>query len=209
MFPTTQNSMTDLSASLANSKVNTTSAGSGSKAFIQFNYKDGSFVFGRDKLDITGERLVINTYSFTHGWVLWVKGSPKKITRSFVDDLPEPMPSVDQEHPSEARGVEARFMDDEETILSFETSSYGGRKGCDDLLNACKAKSGQGETRYLFPVVELSSESYKAKQGGTIHNPVFKVVDWMDMEGNVEGEAKHLEAPEPEPEAPVRRRRSA
>jgi len=110
------------------------------------------------------------------------------------------------DQPSESRGFEARFEDDPETVLVFETSSYGGRKGCDNLLNAIRIRSAGGEQEYLFPVVQLSSESYKAKQGGTIHNPLFNIVGWMNQEGELEGNTAKLDAPE---EPVTRRRRNA
>lgn len=216
MFPTTQNSITDLSSALAHSKVVETQSGAG-KAFIQFKFETGSFEYGRDKLDITGDRIVVNTMSFTHGWVLWVDGKNDKVVRSFIEDLPAPMPGREDKDgdfcsPAEARGFEARFEDDNEALLVFETSSYGGRKGVDDLLNKVRARSGQGEKQFLFPVVELTAdEPYKGKKGKMIYNPLFKVVAWMDQDGNLEGEAaRSIEAPaEEEAEKPVRRRRSA
>lgn len=216
MFPTTQNKITDLSTALKQSKVQQTTTTAG-KAFIRFDFKTGDFSFGRDQEEITGDEIVVNTTSFTHGWVLWVNGSPQKVMRSFVEQLPEPMPAVGADQPSEARGFEARFEDDEDTVLVFESNSFGGRKGVDNLLHEVMMKSGSGEEVYLYPVVKLDSESYKAKQGGTVHNPIFKVVDWVDQDGNRESDAKKLgsnaeEAAEPAAEAeeaPRRRRRNA
>lgn len=213
MFPTTQNSFTDLSQALQESKINTTVVGISGKAFMKFDYKTGDYTFGRDHEEITDEEIVINTYSFIHGWVLWVNGKPTKINAPFTKELPPPPEPVAGNEAAESRGFEARFIDDDETILVFEISSYGGRKGCDDLLNQIKARAGQGETRFLFPKVRLTSESYKAQQGGTIHNPVFEVVEWLDQEGNSQKDEKQLppaaeETQEAETEeAPPRRRR--
>lgn len=210
MFPTTQSSITDLSSALAQSKVHHADNSSAGKAFLKFNFKDGSFTFGRDQEDITGEEIVVNVATFAHGWTLWVNGQPQKVMRSFVEQLPEPMPSVDGNQPSESRGFEARFPEeDDDTILVFETNSFGGRKGADKLLTEVSIRSASGEAEYLYPVVRLTSESYKSKQGSTIHNPVFEVVGWMNQEGVRQGETARVEAPESEPEeeTPVRRRR--
>lgn len=208
MFPTVNTaSITDLSTALASSKVQGESSNSG-KAFIRFDFKTGSFSFGRDQEDITGDEIIINTTSFVHGWVLWVNGSPQKVLRSFIEDLPPPMPNgADGSQPSESRGFEARFEDDPDTVLVFETSSYGGRAGCDKLLNAIRIRSAGGESEFLFPVVKLESESYKAKQGGTIHNPVFEIVGWVNQAGEAEEQTAKLDAPAEE--EPVRRRRKA
>lgn len=210
MFPTVQNSIGSLSDALTHSKVNTTSS-AGGKAFMKFDFKSGDFTFGRDAEEITGDEIVVNSYSFQHGWMLWVNSQPSKEMRSFTEDMPPAMPAVEGNQPSEARSFEARFEDDAETILSFETNSYGGRSGCDALLKAVTERAGQGETEYLFPVVTLDSESYKAKQGATIHNPMFNVVGWV----NAEGERQEAEAPKLEQQAeeteeqPTRRRRRA
>lgn len=210
MFPTTQSSITDLSSALAQSKVHHADNSSAGKAFLKFNFKDGSFTFGRDQEEITGEEIVVNVATFAHGWTLWVNGQPQKVMRSFVEQLPEPMPSVDGNQPSESRGFEARFPEaDDDTILVFETNSFGGRKGADKLLTEVSIRSASGEAEYLYPVVRLTSESYKSKQGSTIHNPVFEVVGWMNQDGVRQGETARVEAPESEPEeeTPVRRRR--
>lgn len=210
MFPTTQSSITDLSSALAQSKVHHADNSAAGKAFLKFNFKDGSFTFGRDQEEITGEEIVVNVATFAHGWTLWVNGQPQKVMRSFVEQLPEPMPSVDGNQPSESRGFEARFPEeDDDTILVFETNSFGGRKGADKLLTEVSIRSASGEAEYLYPVVRLTSESYKSKQGSTIHNPVFEVVGWMNQDGVRQGETARVEAPESEPEeeTPVRRRR--
>jgi len=214
MFPTAQNSATDIQAMLAASRVQETQQTTGSVAFIQFKFKTGNFVFGKEQEDITGETIAVNVASFRHGWTLWTGGKPKKVQASFTQDLPMPMPSENGDSPTESRGFDAAFLDDEDTILTFESNSYGGRKGADALLNAVKIRSASGEANFLFPVVKLDSESYKAQQGGTIHNPVFTVVDWMDQAGNVESDTAKLtsdtteEASEEEVQ-PKRRRRAA
>jgi len=207
MFPTAKTSFGNISTALKNAEIPTESL-AGSKAFLRFDFKTGRFFFGRDQEEVTGDKLVLNIASFTHGWTLWINGKPQKVQTPFSEPIPNPMAPVDGTDPSESRGFEARFMDDENTIVAFETSSYGGRKGCDAILGEAIVRARSG-SEYLFPVVELESESYKAQQGGTIHNPVFKAVDWMDQEGNLESGTASLDAPEePEEEAaPVRRRR--
>lgn len=212
MFPTTQANITDLSTALKQSKVDQTGGNAG-KAFLKFEFRTGKFFFGRDQEEVTGEKIIVNTHSFVHGWILWHNKQPNKVVRSFVEPLPEPMPAMGNDQPSEARGFEARFEDDDDTIISFETNSYGGRKGADNLLQEVMLKSAGGEEAFLFPVVKLTSESYEAKQGGVIHNPIFKVVDWCDIDGNLESEngTKKLAGEQAdvsgEEEQPVRRRR--
>lgn len=215
MFPTTSNSVTDLQSALKQSQVQET-AGEGGKAFLKFGFQTGSFEFGRDKEDITGEQIVINIASFRHGWTMWVNKSPKKVQASFTDPLPMPPAAEAGNEPTESRGFEAAFLDeDDDTIITFETNSFGGRKGADNVLTAVKTRASSGEANFLFPVVELTSESYQSKQGSTIHNPVFKIVDWMDQEGNMESATAKIAAPVEEESAeveeaqPKRRRKRA
>src|SRR5690554_1716822 len=168
MFPTTQSTITDLSSALAHSKIQNAGNSSAGKAFLKFNFKDGSFTFGRDQEDITGEEIVVNVATFAHGWTLWVNSQPQKVMRSFVEPLPDPMPAVDGNQPSESRGFEARFPEeDDDTILVFETNSFGGRKGADKLLTEVSVRSASGEAEYLYPVVRLTSESYKRSEEHT------------------------------------------
>jgi len=212
MFPSTQVNTGDLRSALQNSQVQETSS-SGSNAFMKFDYKTGGFTFGRDNEDISGEEIVVNIATFKHGWTIWAEGKPHKTVVPFTAPLPLEPASIGDNHASESRSFEARFLDDDETILQFDINSYGGRKGCDALLNAVKVRASIENETHLFPVVKLDNESYKSKQGSTIHNPVFTVVNWMDDEGNLFEQTPQLEAqPEPEPEpapAPKRRRRKA
>lgn len=211
MFPTTQSNIKDLSSALAQSKVHQTGNSSAGKAFLKFGFEDGSYTFGRDQVEVTGEQVVINVATFCHGWTLWVNGSAQKVMRSFFENLPDPMPSVDGNQPSESRAFEARFLDeDDDTVLVFETNSFGGRKGADNILKEVSIRSASGESEYLYPIVKLSSESYKSKQGRTIHNPVFGVVGWMNQAGEIQGGVLKVEEQKELPleETPVRRRRA-
>lgn len=209
MFPTTQNSASSLAAALVESQIQETTSGAG-KAFMKFDFKTGSFSFGRENEDITGEEIVINANSLAHGWVLWVNGSAQKTLVPFNQPIPEQMASVGSDQPSAARAFEAAFLEEgDDTILVFETNSYGGRQGFDSLLSQLKGRALQGETEYLYPLVSLASTSYKHKQGNTIHNPDFKVVAWLDVNGNRQEEVSAIGVDESEETAPVRRRRKA
>ena len=220
MFPSEVQDTTDLKSMLLASQI-TDSGAEGGKAFIRFDFESGEYTFGRDKEDITGEEIAINIRTFMHGWVIWSNGTPHKTVAHFTKPMPpEPAP-MGGDMPSQSRGFEARFIDDAETVIVFSSNSFGGRKGCDKLLKEVMAKAGAGEAEYLFPVVELSSESYpNAKRGGKLtYNPKFVVTGWRNAEGveqgapqaKIETKAKApTPAPEPEvKEAPKRRRRKS
>ena len=205
MFPSTQSNTKDLSAMLAVSKVTNTASDGAGKAFVKFDFESGSFAYGRDGVDITGDEIIVNTQTIMHGWTLWSGGKPDKIKVSFVEDLPAPMAPIGQDHPAESRSFDARFEDDPETLLDFSTNSMGGRKGVDALLDTIKIRSAGGEDNFLYPVVELTSESYpNAKRGGKMtYNPKFKIVDWVDAEGTRESATPKLAAVKTEAPAEV------
>jgi hypothetical protein len=222
MFPSTQSNTRDLSAALAASKVVSTGAGDAGKAFVKFDFESGSYVYGRDGIDITGDEIVVNTQAIMHGWTLWSGGKPTKVKAHFSDPLPEPPAPIGADFPAEARSFDARFEDDADTVLDFSTNSMGGRKGVDALLATIILRSAGGEKNFLYPVVELDSESYaNAKRGGKMtYNPRFTIVDWVDADGIRESATPKLaavpevEAPEPSEDAPVeapkkRRRKKA
>ena len=193
-FPTTQN---PLSSMLSASKVTAPAIGADSgTAYMNFDSKTGKHAFGKMREDITEEIVVVNIASFTHGWTLWSNGRPTKVSAPFTETLPEPMATVGNDHPSESRAFEARFEDDEGTVLAFATNTAGGRKGCDAMLGEAKIRSLGGEKDFLYPVVKLSSENYvNKKQGGALtYNPKFDVIDWANGAGDYESDTPKLEA---------------
>jgi hypothetical protein len=224
MFPTTQNSATDLTSMLTHSKVEQDVDNGAGKAFLNFSGKQGEYSFGKEKEDVLGETLVVNTPTFRHGWALWVDRACTSISVPFVQDLPMPPASVPNKQgtpqsPSESRGFDAAFLDDPDTIVAFDCSTLGGRRATDGLLNAVKIRSASGEVNFLFPIIKLEKEDYIAGHGSKVYNPVFTITGWMDQAGNVEGNTAELAAPQtaeaeeqtPDKEEvqPKRRRRAA
>lgn len=199
-FPTVVGA-SELADALTQSKINETAA-SGGVSFLQFAYLTGEYSLGVDKDDVTGDEIIVNTPTIKHGWILWSGGRPQKSLVPFTADLPMAMPPVGDDYPAEGRSFEAAMADDGEPI-SFDSSSYGGRKGVDVLLGKIKAEAATG-SKFLYPKCKLTSESYpNKKQGGKIcHNPVFEIVAWCDVDGNEAGATPAIEAPA-EAEAPA------
>ena len=211
-FPTTQN---PLSSMLSASKVTAPAIGADSGiAYMNFDSKTGKHAFGKMREDVTEEIVVVNIASFTHGWTLWSNGKPTKVSAPFTETLPEPMAPIGNDHPSESRAFEARFEDDEGTVLAFATNTAGGRKGCDVMLDTAKLRSLGGEKDFLYPVVKLSSENYvNKKQGGALtYNPKFDVIDWANGAGDYESDTPKLQATVEEVEevveAPAKKKRT-
>tara|TARA_R110000737_G_C14406401_1_gene455158 strand:+ start:84 stop:464 length:381 start_codon:yes stop_codon:yes gene_type:complete len=93
------------------------------------------------------------------------------------------MESIGEDVPAEARSFQGALVDNGD-MLSFDTNSYGGRKGVDTLLGAIKSHAAEG-SQFLYPKIKLSSESYaNKKRGGKLtYNPLFEIVSWFDENG--------------------------
>ena len=219
-FPTVMNP-SDLSTALAGSKVQETTGMAGF-SFLKMDFESGEWLLGQDGDIVTGDEVLVNTTTIQHGWILWSGGRPNKAFVGFTQPLPIAMDSIGDDTPSEARSFQGALIDDGE-MLSFDTNSYGGRKGVDVLLGKIKAHSAEG-SKHLYPKVKLTSESYaNSKRGGKLtHNPVFEIVAWCDNEGNEEGAAPtqiaaqsdaepdaEADAPAEEPKKRQRRKRNA
>lgn len=232
MLPQIQNAGGLVSA-LQEAKVEVTQAGEG-ELFTKFDYKTGDFLMGRDAENIVDETVLVHTDSISHGWVIWNDGKPIKTLVNFTQALPpQPDPiatgkinqATKQEiinYPSESRGILFATDDGLQTIM--EGSSYGVRKGVDNLLQTIRQRAmDPANADYLYPKVKLGNESYEQATYGTVFNPTFTVVAWCDNGGNEQGETKKIAAketktaPVEEPveevvekkAAPKRRRRSA
>jgi hypothetical protein len=101
----------------------------------------------------------------------------------------------------EDKGMEARYT----------TTSVGGKKGVQALAVAIATQVEKDQSKPV-PVVELGKEHYTHKSYGRIYTPVFKVLEWVGMDGEAPTEEapKEIEAPvavEAETTAPARRRR--
>jgi len=199
MLPVIKGSVADLASSFKVAQVNTQGASEGTLAgFLKFDFKVGSWSFGRDGDDVTEDYVAINIRTFAHGWKLYANGNFTSVLVAITEAEPPCPPPVGDKHASAARAFAGAFWDNGKPgeQLIFETNSYGGRKAVNDLIEAVKSKVMSGGT-FLFPVVQLNSDSYKnQKHGSTIHNPVFKIVDWADENGVAESKQVNAEAPE-------------
>jgi hypothetical protein len=205
----------------------------GGTPFMSFDSKrTGEWLFGVEKEPCTGETFALDLTTLKHGWVQWHQ---KKANRRLVPinaakpERQEDIHYTDSkgrsqvDEANEARSLEGTFEDG--TRFLYETNSYGGRKAVDSVLEQLFIRAAQNSP-FLFPHVELNSESYDHKEWGKLWNPQLTVTAWYDESGNEEGETATLAAPEqaqeeqadPEPEAPAeapaatttrRRRRTA
>jgi hypothetical protein len=94
----------------------------------------------------------------------------------------------------------------------FTTTSVGGKRAVQSLAVAIAGQVDTDQAKPV-PVVELDTEHYQHKSYGRIYTPIFKVLEWVSINGDepapaaVEAAAP-APAPAPEPAAaPAGRRR--
>lgn len=202
---------------LRGNKVQQTAAGGG--AFIRFDAKrTGEWVYGMEAEPVTGDVFSLDVASLKHGYVQWHMKKANRLMVPINQPLPEPQepihytdakgkPQVDEAN--EARSFEGSFEDG--VKFNFEGSTFGARKAIDAMLAELFTRAAAGSV-FIFPQVELGTNSYDHAQFGKVYEPVLTCVAWFDGEGNPEGDAapaieQKAEEPEPEPEAPKKRRR--
>ena len=230
-------STTSLAEAVSKSQVQQTNTSGGGTVFCKFGAYDGTFLFGRDAEDISGETVMVHTDSMAHGWTCWSDGQPEKQLVNFTEPLP-PRPApitgtrIDPKtgQPEINYYTECRalmFVTDDGINTILEGNSHGIRSGFDDLLMKIKQRAADpANAEYLYPKVVLKSTSYenKYKKGEFIYNPVFDVVSWCNVEGEAQEEVAKIapkrkkakavpveqepeEEPEEEPKAKPIRRR--
>lgn len=170
--------------------------------------KTGHWVFGADQTEVEeGSLWAINPYSFVHGYICWGDG---EVLGEKMVPVSQPLPELDPAPPQSKRGWEVQVGmslkclsgDDKGMEARYSTTSVGGKRAVQQLALVIAEQVDKDETKPV-PVVTLGKEHYTHKSYGRIYTPVFKITEWMGMEG---GEPAADEASEPETR---RRRRGA
>jgi hypothetical protein len=211
---------TQLSAGIAESRA-TTVLGGGMPLLKMA--KSGEWLFGQNNVDVQpGSRWVVNIVSLMHGYVCWVDNGPgNKNTKEGEVMVPMTQPKPMKPPPlkgtefKEQRSFQAKCLDGEDrgTEVQYNTNSDGGLKAFDRLaltvqktLDAYRQQP-HGSPAYVFPVLKLDSEFYDDIRYGRIYKPIFEIVGWADMRGNLAGERPKPESAAPPAAAPKRVRK--
>jgi len=207
-----------LMSGIAESKASTIVAGGGKDLLRML--KSGEWVFGQSNEEVQpGSRWVANVMSFAHGWCCWVEGGPGQknelrgeIMVSMAKSKPPCPAPVDGTPYKEQRVFDLKCLDgaDAGTEVTHKVGSIGGMRATLDLLDKVRGRLATNP-RYSCPVLTLGNDHYDHTKWGRIYTPVFEVVGWADINGNLEGAAaKPLPqaAPAAEPQTkPVRQRK--
>jgi hypothetical protein len=179
--------------------------------------KTGHWVFGADQTEIEdGSKWAVNPFSFVHGFIAWGDG---EVLGEKMVSVSDPLPELDSAPPGAKKGWETQVGmslkcisgEDEGMEARFTTTSVGGKRAVQTLAVAIAAQVDADQAKPV-PVVELDTEHYQHKSYGRIYTPVFKVLEWVSINGDETAKEPPaaVEAPkQPEPAPTGRRRRAA
>lgn len=203
----TQDLADRLLAGIEESQATTLVAGGG-KDLIRLDKSDGNWVIGQaDDPVQDGSKWCINILSICHGWICWsdYEGTRKNERLGEVMvPMSEPKPVKPQPIEGfpfgEQRSFEAVCLNGEDAgaEVMFKNGSTGTLKGFKKLEDAIKTQL-RADRAYPCPVIQFKSDSYKHAAYGKIHNPVFAVVGWANLDGEEKESVGEPEAPPPDP----------
>lgn len=177
--------------------------------------KTGEWMYGQEGMEVepNKDEFAINPFSFQHGFICW---KDEAVVGERMVPISNPLPAREDLGETGASWDEQLRFDlqtvgDEAPVeLLYKITSHGGKKAvrklAAEIVNRISAGSG-----YIVPVVTLDNDYYKHKKYGKIFTPIFNIVTWMNLEGEVETMAaagRALEAPAEE-EAPVEKPKSS
>ena len=184
--------------------------------------KTGHWVFGADQTEIEdGSQWAINPFSFVHGFIAWGDG---EVLGERMASVSDPLPELDAAPPGAKKGWETQVGmslkclngEDAGMEAKFTTTSVGGKRAVQALAVAIAGQVDTDQAKPV-PVVELDTEHYQHKSYGRIYTPIFKVLEWVSIDGGEPAPvvakvaapvAAPAPAPAPEPAAaPAGRRR--
>ena len=161
--------------------------------------KTGKYVFGQNNEEMQqGSRWAVNIMSMAHGWSCWVDGGIGKandlageVLVSMTLPRPEqPAPIGDFEF-KELYSMEMKCFDGDDagTEVLYRINSTSGKRAVLGLMDEIYGQLAR-RPAYPCPVLVLSSDTYPHKKHGQIVFPIFTVVGWANMQGELDpGEA--------------------
>ena len=176
--------------------------------FLRFS--KGDWMYGTEELEPEKEaRFGVNPFGIKRGFIAWTPdggGAPlgeemRGLTEADlrVSDLPDVSPGkwVAQ------LGIEVIGLTGASSGLQMEfaTSSRGGIKALQGLINAITEKAESGDSDFV-PVIALETSSYQHKTYGRVKEPVLNITDWCTMDDTLDA-YEEREQTEGTDEAPV------
>jgi hypothetical protein len=165
--------------------------------------KGSGWVFGQNDEPVQdGSSWVANPLSIMHGFCAWTRYDAKdKKTNELVGEVMVPIYEAKPAKPdpvgeaqwpyAEQRSIEMKCLDGDDagTEVLYKNSSLGGMRSFDGVLAALQAQL-QKDPNHPCPVLQFGIDSYKHKVWGEVLVPIFDIVGWADMNGNLAEETE-------------------
>ena len=161
-------------------------------------FKKGVWYSGQEAFDPKGLHFLVNYLEAYTGWTRWSEKKPveHRLVRCSDYSRKEPREALgftdknawetsdrgipqDPWQPSDR--IVLRTMDSSEELLTFISSSIGGRNAIAKLLGKVARSVHAAEGK--MPVVVLETGTYDHDDYGTVAYPSFKIVDWACWDG--------------------------
>jgi len=191
-----------LAAGIAQSRSSTVLSGGG-KSLLRL-LRDGIIVHGQANVEVEpNSRWAINVMSLAHGYSCWIETGPgqkNKLAGEIMVSIGDPKPAmptpIDGQPWAEQRSFELKCIEgaDNGVEVLYKTTSVGGMRAVDGVLAAIHAQL-VNDPAHPCPVIVMTSESYPHPKYGKIYNPIFTIVGWSDMNGNLAGEGPAIAGP--------------
>ena len=182
------NSVEDLDAAMAEGDAHAPTSTSG-ETYMRMG-KDGIWVYGADNVEVQeNSNWAINIFELAHGWVAWGKdGSPQAGTKLGETMGPANKPAPPYGNPDFPWTTQVGFpmvcLNGED--VGVQTAYYASSKGGINAYNEVRKEvKNRPSHQHPVPIVVLESDSYTHKQYGKQYTPIFKVVDWADLQNGL------------------------
>jgi len=197
-----------LLAGIEESQATTIIAGGG-KDLMKLDKSDGTWTIGQSNEPMqVGSSWWINLLSLSHGFVCWSNYEGTRKNEKLGEVMcpmsepkpPKPAP-IEGFAFGEQRSFEAVCLNgaDQGAEVLFKNGSGGTMKAMKKLEDAIKGQL-RSDRAFPCPVIQFKSEPYKHGDYGKIQNPIFEIVDWADLDGNLKSDgAPEAAAPDPKP----------
>ncbi len=170
--------------------------------------KEGVWRYGQQLTEIEpGSLWAANPLSFEKGWVAWQKGVNKPLGKSMKNILSGELVDPNQLPDVGGRWTESVAVDfqcingeDEGKVVQYTSNASGGVERWHELVAHLSHQFEVDPTR-LVAVVSLEHDGYfhndqsfgvrhpESKKPGWVVKPIFKVVDWLALDGTGGGQA--------------------
>ena len=164
--------------------------------FLNFKSRtqNGSWLLGKEKVKVNGERILIFAASLKKGYVAFAhRDKNDKKPAEFLDETSAPVfsdrvaESSDLQVPANAQisaqVVAKVYFKSRDLQVELKDSSASTVQAVDLLIDLILDRLESGEVEYINPLVEMGVGHYDHKRHGTIYTAQLNLIDWCNAAG--------------------------